>query len=214
MTVTIKRRRVESIEDFEKAFEKKSNTNGFKWPTRVGYKGRNIFTVRFLTDFDQWVNYEQYYDPATKRYVVATEENEESFSDRNIYPSVIHLASALDIENGEVIVLELKWTMVQEIKALRDKKGLPITDFDIELERRGEGKETTYRATYDGKAEMDLSRYEIPGNFKSWQDYLWTIVERLAGNDDDSSDDDLEDDNETDSEVEEKPVRKVALKRK
>lgn len=215
MTVTIKRNRVTSIEDFEKAFEKKSNSNnGFKWPTRVGYKGRNFITVRFLTEFDQWVNYQQYYDPAARRFVVATEENEDSFAERGITPSTIHLASALDVETGEVIVIELKWTMVKEIKAIRDKKNAPITEFDIELEKRGEGKESTeYRASYEGRSDLDVTRYQIPGDFKSWQDYLWNVVERLAGTADDD-DDDLDDDTDDDSTEEVKPTRKVALKRK
>jgi len=218
MTVTIKRNRVSSIEDFEKRFEKKTNTN-IKYPTRVGYKGRNIFSVRFLTEPNQWVDYGQYYDPSTKRYVIATEENEESFDSRGIKPSYLYLASALDVETGEVLVLELKYTMAKEIKAIRDKKG-DITTYDIELEKRGEGKETEYRAAYDGKSTVDVARYEIPDGFDSWQNYLWVVVERLAGTGEDDSDDDVDDDtdsDDTDEAEEEKPAvakKTISLKRK
>ena len=203
MTVTIKRNKITSIEEFEKRFEKRASSNsGVKWPTRLGKDGRNFFSVRFLTEPNEWVNYEQYYDPAIKRYVVATEENEDSYSERNIKPSIIHLAAAVDVATSEVIVLELKWTLVKEVNALRTKyaeKGKSLSDFDIELERRGEGKETEYRASYDGSSDVDVSRYEIPGDYKSWQDYLWDVVELVSGNDKDDSDgvdDEIYDDTE------------------
>lgn len=228
MPVTIKRNKIKSVADFEKQFKKGSGNGGSSagkgplYPTRVGYKGRNVFSVRFLAGPEQWVNYFQYWDPSLNRPVIQTEENEAEYDERGLRPSIIHLAPALDIETGQVVVLELKWSLVKDVQALREKysqKGLELTEFDVELEKRGSTKEDTeYRATYDGKVELDLSRYPIPGGSTDWQDYLWKFLDRLVGNDDDEDDDAVEDDDSTDeadvSEEEvETPVAVPAKKR-
>lgn len=225
----IKRGKVNSIADFEKKFDKKTNNTNTIWPTRLGGKnGKTELEIRFLTEPDGWIYYEQYWDPQLNRPVIATDENEEAYEARNLKPGVIYLASAIDVETNAIIVVELKWSLVKKIKAVREQyenKFGPLTAYDIVLKKTGSTKEDTeYHAFFNGASPLDVDRYEVPGGNKTWQDYLWTVVEKLLGNDDDAEvedsieeDTDLGDDAEVESEdtEEEKsaPKRRVVRKK-
>lgn len=188
--MAIKRGRVETIEDFERQFEKKENEGTTYYPYRVGYKGNNSLVVRFLTEPNGWVWYQQYWNPALNGgkggTVIATEENEDEYAERNIRPSTVYLAPAVLVENQRIIVVELRWSLADAVKAVRDKyedKFGPLTAYDVELKKEGEGKDgTKYRAFFDDKTDVDVSRYEIPNGHKTWQDFLWSVVEQLDSN--------------------------------
>lgn len=196
MALNIKRKTVDSVEDFEKQFEKKTRSTNYKYPVRV----KDRLRVHFLTEPNQWVQYEQYWDPALGRPVIATEENEEAYKARNIKSSPLYLAAALDVKTAEVIVVELKYSLAKEIayiiKEKKDEVG-PLTSYDVELVKRGTTKDDTeYRANYDGRSDLDVSRYPAPAGFTDWQAYLWNVVEFLingtAGEEEDPIADDTD----------------------
>ena len=195
---TIKRGRVSSIEEFEKQFEKKERANSGIWPIRVD-KNRTSLVVRFLTDPSGWVWYQQYWDQALKRTVIATEENEEEYEERGIRPTTVFLAPAILVENNQIVVVELRWSLAEAVKAVSNKyeeKFGSITNYDVELERTGTTKDDVkYHAYYEpGGAKLDLARYEIPEGHSTWQEFLWSVAERLADNGEQKAEASLPDD--------------------
>lgn len=226
--MAVKIRSASSVKEFEKRFEEKKggSTKGIVWPTRLGGKRGNALSVRFLTDETEWAEFAQYWVPALSKYVIETEENEEGYQEMGLRRSWVTLAGALDIETGQVIVIQMPYSLAKEVTLLRkkyeDKNGAALVDLDIELVKRGEGQDTEYRAAYEGKSEMDLSRFAIPNGAETWKTYLWDLVARMAGeveDDADDSEDDLDDDTEaedeaTESKTEPKTEPKRVLRRR
>jgi hypothetical protein len=168
-------------------------------------------TVRFLTPSTDWVWYQEYWDNALKQYVVATEENESEYEDRDdpIWPSNRYLAAAVNISDNRVVAVKLPKTLADDIKAMEEKyeekKGWSLSDYDLELSKEGTGQDTSYRVLFEEASNLDISRYEIPDLFK--------ILEAMIDPDAVEGGSEIEDDNAEDTPKTPAPKKKFSVRK-
>lgn len=137
-------------------------------------------TVRFLTEPDEWVGYEEVWDPSLRKFYPATEGMDRS-DDMSI--SNRYLAVALDVGNDKVIALKLTRDLANRLVNRFDKYGT-LLDRDYELERYGDGLDTTYEATPDAPSRKKLDKYEL----LDLEDVLQKQWESVFGTDDEDED--------------------------
>lgn len=164
-------------DDVNRHFGGKDKKSGSKSGGRIQFIPKTGgISVRFLTDSDEWQWYEEYWDTALGKPVLATEENEDEYEERGIRASIRYLAAAVSIADNREIAIKLPYSLAQDIKHAEthylEKKGWSLTDYDLELSREGEGTDTTYRYIFEGKSELDLTRYKVPDLFKILLDQL------------------------------------------
>ena len=184
----------------DKHFGKKDNS---KNPSRMlQFVPEDGITVRFLTDSDNWVWYQEYWDPALNKYVVATEENEDDYDERDIWPSNRYLAAAVRTDDNRVVAVKLTKTLADNIKMQEEhyaKKNKRLTDYDLALSKSGKGTDTTYHVMFEGFDDLDVSRYDVPDLFK--------VLESMLDTEDEGSDN-IDDDNDVE-ETPKAPVKKT-----
>lgn len=186
MAYKIKGGVVGTIDNFNKTFEKKAKSST-AYPTRIPKAGESIIG-RFLTGPEEWVEFYQFFSP-TDGYVIETEENSDHYREQGLYPSKLFLAAFLIKATNQVVALELKKTLAEQIGLFLEKqakKGKTLQDFDLELFKNGTGTDTKYHYVLDSADEVDLSNYVIPD--------LWETVKALLGDDDGDDTSSIEDD--------------------
>lgn len=114
-------------------------------------------TVRFLTEPEEWFGYSEYWDGEAKTFVPMVEG--EILPD-GAKPSFRYLANAVDMETDRVIPLKLSKTAANSLILKYDKYDT-ITDRAYELQKHGEGLDTTYDVTPDAPAKMNLAKYDL-----------------------------------------------------
>jgi hypothetical protein len=163
----------ETVEQRKKEREKRENQpKGARfatWIPNVDKEDSDPLTVRFLANPDNngWISYYQAFEPAMRRKVLVTEENEESFEDRGINQSIGWYAPALNYATNEVIIVDIPNNLVEnELLRLAAKWGGEdgdFTTFDVELSKTGSGKnDTRYHADFNGASQRDLSELTLP----------------------------------------------------
>ena len=113
-------------------------------------------TVRFLTEPEEWFGYYEYWNDESRNFCPMAVG--EVLPD-GAKPSFRYLACAVDIETDRVIPLKLAKTAANSLILKYDKYGTMI-DRNYELQRHGEGLDTTYDVTPDAPSKLNLSKYE------------------------------------------------------
>ena len=113
-------------------------------------------TVRFLTEPEEWFGYMEYWDSDAKTFVPMTEG--EILPD-GAKPSFRYLANAVDVETDRVIPLKLSKTAANSLILKYDKYDT-IVDRPYELQKHGEGLDTTYDVTPDAPSRINMAKYE------------------------------------------------------
>jgi hypothetical protein len=143
-------------------------------------------TVRFLTEPDEWVGYWEWFDKEANQFVPMVKGED---LPNGTKPSHRFLANAVIVSDGPrqdtVVALKLAKTLATSLGVKGDKYGT-LTDRDYELDKYGEGFDTTYDVTPDAPSKRNLTKYEL-------LDLEAIIMESRAaidGTDDDDADDD------------------------
>ena len=114
-------------------------------------------TVRFLSEPEEWFGFYEYWNDESKTFVPMAQG--EVLPD-GARPSFRYLTNALDIENDRVIPLKLAKTAANSLILKYDKFGTMI-DRNYELQKHGEGLDTTYDVTPDAPSKLNLAKYEL-----------------------------------------------------
>ena len=114
-------------------------------------------TVRFLTEPEEWFGYYEYWDDSAKTFVPMVEG--EILPD-GAKPSFRYLTNALDIDNDRVIPLKLAKTAANVLILKYDKYDT-MMDRNYEVQKHGEGLDTTYDVTPDAPSKMVLTKYDL-----------------------------------------------------
>lgn len=183
-------------DDVKRHFGGKEKKSGSAGAGRIQFIPKTGgITVRFQTDSEEWQWYEEYWDTALNKPVLATEENEDEYAERGIRASIRYLAAAINVADNRAMAIKLPYSLAQDVKAMEEKylkKGWKLTDYDVELSREGESTDTTYRAMFDGQTELDLSRYKVVDLFQLLLDQLDPQENSAEAIDNDDEDDEEE----------------------
>ena len=114
-------------------------------------------TVRFLTEPEEWFGYYEYWNDEGKTFVPMAQG--EVLPD-GARPSFRYLTQALDISSDRVIPLKLAKTAANSLILKYDKFGTML-DRNYELQKHGEGLDTTYDVTPDAPSKLNLAKYEL-----------------------------------------------------
>ncbi|AKL88352.1 single strand DNA binding protein [Gordonia phage GMA6] len=144
-------------------------------------------TVRFLTEPEEWVEYQEYYvegmEPA---FFPAFEGLDPDVVAEARKPSKRYLACVVDRDSNEVVPVKMPKSLVESLMKKYDKYET-IMDRDYELVRDGEGFDTTYEAIPEAPKKMNVSQYDV----LDLMDVLnKQVPSSLTGEDDDDEDED------------------------
>lgn len=159
------------------------------------------YTVRFLTEPDEWYGYYEVWLDDVKRYVPKVEGMEIGPDQRVTFR---YLANALDVDEGKVVPLKVPRDLANRISMRADRYGT-ITDRDYEITRAGSQKNTVYDITPEEKSPVDLRRFELHDLEKVLVESYESVMTPTSSTDEDDDYDD---------EPDEKPKakRRVATK--
>ena len=114
-------------------------------------------TVRFLTEPEEWFGFYEYWNDENRNFVPMAQG--EVLPD-GAKPSFRYLTQALDIANDRVIPLKIAKTAANSLILKYDKFGTML-DRNYELQKHGEGLDTTYDVTPDAPSKLNLAKYEL-----------------------------------------------------
>ena len=113
-------------------------------------------TVRFITEPEEWFGFYEYWNDESRNFVpMAVGE----ILPDGARASFRYLASAVEIESDRVIPMKLAKTTANSLILKYDKYGTMI-DRNYELQKHGEGLDTTYDVTPDAPSKLNLAKYE------------------------------------------------------
>lgn len=133
---------------------KKGGSNSATYIKNVPSEG---ITVRFLTEPEEWFGYYEYWDDSSKNFVPMAEGEIIPDGSR---PAFRYLAVALDVDTDRVVPLKLPKTAAN-VLILKYDKFDTMMDRNYELQKHGEGLDTTYDVTPDGPSKMNLAKYDL-----------------------------------------------------
>jgi len=133
---------------------KKGGGSDTQWIKNIPADG---IVVRFLTEPEQWFGYYEYFDKENKTFVPMAEG--EILPD-GVRPSFRYLTNALDVEQDRVIPLKLPKTAANSLIIKYDKYET-LLDRNYELDRHGEGLDTTYDVTPTGPSKIAIGKYDL-----------------------------------------------------
>lgn len=162
-------------------------------------------TVRFLTEPEEWFGFYEYWNDESRTFVPMAQG--EILPD-GAKPSFRYLTQALDIANDRVIPLKLAKTAANSLILKYDKFGTMI-DRNYELQKHGEGLDTTYDVTPDAPSKLNLAKYELV----DLEQVLVTARASALGETDTQVSEPSVDDDEVDDEDDE-VVEEVVVKKK
>ena len=146
-------------------------------------KDPGSLTVRFLQEPEEFIMYEECWDPAGKRsfpYVDGLKQGRDY--ERK---STVFLANALDVDKDKVIALQVKQTVLNSLVIKFEKYGT-LMDRDYEIAKYGAGLDTTYDVTPESPQKRNLGKYDL----LDLQKVLLASYNDAMGNDTDTDDDD------------------------
>lgn len=114
-------------------------------------------TVRFLTEPEEWFGYYEYWNDESRNFCPMAVG--EVLPD-GAKPSFRYLACVVEVETDRVIPIKLAKTAANSLILKYDKFGT-MTDRNYELQRHGEGLDTTYDVTPDSPSKMNLAKYDL-----------------------------------------------------
>jgi len=133
---------------------KSANDNGEIWIKNIPADGLN---VRFLTEPDGWFGYSEYFDPLAKLFIPMVEGE---MLPNGTKPSFRYLVNAVDLVNDRVIPLKLPKQAASSLFNRYEKYGT-LVDRPYELNRYGEGLNTTYEVVPDAPVPFNAAKYEL-----------------------------------------------------
>lgn len=140
-----------------KAVKNMGSSAGGQHPSLKIIRAEEPLTVRFLEEPENWFGYMEHYDPEKQQFVTCTEGE---CCDELQKPGMAVLASAFVRDDGKVMAVKMKSSLVEILIAYYEKWGT-ILDRDYELRRSGSGKnDTKYFASNEDRQPMNLSRYK------------------------------------------------------
>jgi len=151
--VKLKAQQMGSMKALKESLKKGGGSGSVTYIKNVPSEG---ITVRFLTEPEQWFGYYEYWDDVAKNFVPMVEG--EILPD-GARASFRYLASALDVDSDRVIPLKLAKTTANSLILKYDKYDT-MMDRNYELQKHGEGLDTTYDVTPDSPSKMNLAKYE------------------------------------------------------
>lgn len=161
-------------------------------------------TVRFLTEPEEWFGFYEYWNDESRNFTpMAVGE----ILPDGAKASFRYLASVVDVDSDRVIPLKLAKTAANSLILKYDKYGTML-DRNYELQRHGEGLDTTYDVTPDAPAKLNLAKYEVI----DLEQVLITARATSLGESDVKKSAPTIDDDEIDEEV--KPKAKVVSSKK
>jgi len=114
-------------------------------------------TVRFITEPEEWFGFYEYWNDESRNFTpMAVGE----ILPDGAKASFRYLTCAVDIENDRVIPMKLAKTAANILILKYDKYGTML-DRNYELQRHGEGLDTTYDVTPDAPSKLNLAKYEV-----------------------------------------------------
>ena len=146
----IKTRKVGSIEKLQEALKKGSGN----WLIQSVPKDDSI-TVRFLTEPEDWIGYDEVWDNGLRKFYPAPEG---FVADDDQKVSQKYLANVVTSDN-KVVALRLPRDLCTRLLNRADRYGT-MMDRDYELERFGEGFDTTYDVTPDSPSKRSLKKFK------------------------------------------------------
>ena len=149
----LKAQQMGSMKALKESLKKGGGSGSVTYIKNVPSEG---ITVRFLTEPEQWFGYYEYWDDVAKNFVPMVEG--EILPD-GARASFRYLASALDVDSDRVIPLKLAKTAANSLILKYDKYDT-MMDRNYELQKHGEGLDTTYDVTPDSPSKMNLAKYE------------------------------------------------------
>ena len=156
-------------------------------------------TVRFLTEPEEWFGFYEYWNDESRNFTpMAVGE----ILPDGAKASFRYLASAVDVDSDRVIPLKLAKTAANSLILKYDKYGTML-DRNYELQRHGEGLDTTYDVTPDAPTKLNIGKYEVI----DLEQVLITARATSLGESDVKKSEPTIDDDEIDEEV--KPKSKV-----
>jgi len=145
--------------------KKMGNIKALKESLKKGGSSLNTFiknvpaegiTVRFITEPEEWFGFYEYWNDESRNFVpMAVGE----ILPDGARASFRYLASAIEIQSDRVIPIKLAKTTANSLILKYDKFGTMI-DRNYELQKHGEGLDTTYDVTPDAPTKLNLAKYE------------------------------------------------------
>lgn len=117
----------------------------------------DVMVVRFLTEPEEWYQYDEAYDPEVRRYFPLLEGMERT---PDMRVSKRFLACVLDVTDDKVIPLKMPKDLANRVLMRYDRYDT-VMDRDYELSRMGEGLDTTYDCAPGDKVARNLKKYTL-----------------------------------------------------
>ena len=117
-------------------------------------------TVRFLAEPDTWIGYYEYYDSEANAFIPMAEGEQ---LPKGVRPSMRYLGNAVIVsdhpQQDRVVALKMAKTLAVSLVAKFEKYDT-LLDRDYELDRIGEGFDTTYDVTPEAPSKRNMRKYE------------------------------------------------------
>ena len=140
--------------------------------------------VRFLTEPDGFVGYDEGWSGALRRSFPVTSDMKEGRDyDRK---SFVYICNALDCETDKVIPFQLKQSVVNTL-VIKYERNDTIMDRDYEISRYGEGLDTTYDVESEPPKKRVLTKYKLLDLEQILQDAVKDAVAPADDDDDDKT---------------------------
>lgn len=115
------------------------------------------YSVRFLTDPEEWVSYAEAWDADRQRSYPLPESDDPESVDR---VSHRYLANVVEIESDRVVPLRIPSSLANRLMTRYERYGT-LTDRDYDLFRSGKGLNTEYDVETGDKANRRIAKYEL-----------------------------------------------------
>lgn len=153
----------------------KSNGDDSNWVMYVK-KQQPPMTVRFLTEPDQWLEFQESYDMGRKVYVPVPFDEE-----HDPKPAFRYLTAALLVDDDKARALKLPWSLGDALRNIHASVGT-IMDRDFQLIVTGEGMNTTYLPYPSPEAfARPVDKYEMPDLEAAFEGYREFALAKLHG---------------------------------
>lgn len=116
--------------------------------------------VRFLEEPENWIMYQEVYDPMRKNSYPVPDDPSMPGYDDDLRKSDRYLANVVDVDRDLVKALKLPKSVVNALIARYEKYGT-LTDRDYELYRTGSGLDTEYFADPEAPSKKKLDKYDV-----------------------------------------------------
>lgn len=136
--------------------------------------------VRFLSDPEEWIVYQEYWDQDAKTYVPVLEGE-----DPDARVSTRYLASVVMVDEDRAVPLKMSKDLANRVFVRYDKYGT-LLDRDYELIRTGSGLDTEYDVEADAPSKFNLKKFDEI-DLMSYLEREW---QQAHGEDDDDDDED------------------------